>query len=244
MKKVDVFALSISLVLNFLLLFIIPNMDSKEVVGKIKVGLVALDNQKNVNYSGKKEVEKETPIIPPKEKTIEKKEVVEPVQKIITLEERLKEIEITAPKMAVISKKGATIKKIPKPSTSSPTPKEIEYTEAIITTKGNSDGIPSGYKLGTLDGDIVAKWDENNKNPEYPETAQLRGLNGTVKLRLTIDKYGNVLNSSFESGSGVPEINLAIERIARTWKIYLKKKGNTVKGDVILEYRFKLGSDN
>ncbi|MGL6064331.1 MAG: energy transducer TonB [Fusobacteriaceae bacterium] len=241
MKKVDVFALSISLILNFLLLFIIPNMGSKEVVGKIKVGLVALDNQKNVNYSGKKEVKKEIPIVPPKKEIIEKKEVVAPVEKVITLEERLKEIEIQAPKMSAVSKKSATIKKIPEPKAVAEKIEQKEYAEEIINTKGNNDGIPSGYKLGALDGDVVANWDSNNRDPEYPEAAQLRGLNGTVKLRLTIDKYGNVLNSSFESGSGVPEINLAIEKVARTWKINLTKKGNAVKGDVILEYRFRLG---
>ncbi|MGL5123065.1 MAG: energy transducer TonB [Fusobacteriaceae bacterium] len=241
MKKVDVFALSISLILNFLVLFIISGIGSKEVVGKIKVGLVALDNQKNVNYSGKKEVIKEIPKAPPKKEVIEKKEIVEPIEKVITLEERLKEIEIASPKLLSVSKKGAEIKKIPKPKISSEKLEQKEYAEAIIDTKGNNDGIPSGYKLGVLDGDIVANWDSNNRNPEYPEAAQLRGLNGTVKLRLTIDKYGNVLNSFFESGSGVPEINLAIEKIARTWKINLTKKGTAVKGDVILEYRFRLG---
>ena len=31
-------------------------------------------------------------------------------------------------------------------------------------------GLPSGYKLGSVDGDIIAKWDSNNKPPIYPDS--------------------------------------------------------------------------
>ena len=101
-------------------------------------------------------------------------------------------------------------------------------------------GLPSGYKLGSVDGDIIAKWDSNNKPPIYPDSAQLKGLHGKVKIRITIDEFGNVLHLKIENGSGVPEINNAIEKVAHSWKIYLSKNGLNVKGDVILEYDFIL----
>lgn len=116
-----------------------------------------------------------------------------------------------------------------------------EINEEKINVKdGKVEGLPSGYKLGVEDGDIIAKWDASNKEPVYPEKAELAGMQGTVKVRMDIDANGRVVNLFMEKGSGVPEINTAIETIGRTWRIYLSKKGQRIKGKVILEYSFKL----
>ncbi|STO31241.1 TonB family C-terminal domain [Fusobacterium necrogenes] len=112
--------------------------------------------------------------------------------------------------------------------------------DRILKISGDVEGLPSGYKLGTEDGDIVAKWDNTNKEPIYPETAQLKGLHGSVKIRMNVDENGNIKEVRLERGSGVPEINNAIEEVARTWKIYLSKNGLSVRGSVILEYNFTL----
>lgn len=112
--------------------------------------------------------------------------------------------------------------------------------DRILQISGETEGLPSGYRLGTEDGDIVARWDTSNREPVYPESAQLKGLHGSVKIRMNIDENGNVKNLKLEKGSGVPEINNAIEEVGRTWKIYLSKNGLSVKGDVILEYNFTL----
>lgn len=115
---------------------------------------------------------------------------------------------------------------------------EVGFKSMI--NKEGVEGLPSGYKLGVEDGDVVAKWDTNNLEPEYPESAQLRGMQGKVLLKMEIDENGRVSSVFIERGSGVPEINEAIEQIARTWRIYLTKNGLNIKGNVILEYSFKL----
>ncbi|WP_294707006.1 energy transducer TonB [uncultured Fusobacterium sp.] len=120
---------------------------------------------------------------------------------------------------------------------------DLEF-ERILKAEGDAEGLPSGYRLGTEDGNIVARWDNSNMEPVYPESAQLKGLHGTVRIRMNIDEYGNVTSLFLEKGSGVPEINSAIEEIGRTWKIYLSKNGMNVKGDVILEYNFTLRGKN
>ncbi|MDX8335518.1 MULTISPECIES: energy transducer TonB [Cetobacterium] len=109
-----------------------------------------------------------------------------------------------------------------------------------MVEKNGADGLPSGYRLGVEDGDVVAKWDQGNREPRYPEAAQLRGMQGKVLLKIQIDETGKVTSVFIEKGSGVPEINMAIEEIARTWKIYLTKNGLNIKGNVSLEYSFKL----
>lgn len=112
--------------------------------------------------------------------------------------------------------------------------------ESIKIDNSKTEGLPSGYKLGVEDGDIVAKWDKSNKEPVYPESAELKGLQGTVRVKLDVNERGDVINLTMDKGSGVPEINSAIESIGRTWKIYLSKHGLSIKGRVILEYTFKL----
>lgn len=109
-----------------------------------------------------------------------------------------------------------------------------------IIPKGKIEGLPSGYKLGLTDGDIIARWDTSNAEPKYPEAAELRGLQGSVRVKIDVNERGEVVNVAIDKGSGVPEINTAIESIARTWKIYLSKHGLSVKGRVILDYTFKL----
>lgn len=112
--------------------------------------------------------------------------------------------------------------------------------ESIKVEEGKVEGIPSGYKLGVEEGDIVARWDSENQEPEYPESAQLKGLQGSVRVKIDVNEKGEVVNLIIDKGSGVPEINSAIESIGRTWKIYLSRHGLSIKGRVILDYTFKL----
>ncbi|MDR1832592.1 MAG: energy transducer TonB [Fusobacteriaceae bacterium] len=116
--------------------------------------------------------------------------------------------------------------------------------DRILEEEEETIGLPGGYRLGTVDGDVVARWDDGNKEPVYPESAQLRGMHGTVRIRVTIDENGNITRFVMEKGSGVPEINQAIEEVGRTWKIYLSKRGLNVQGDVILDYNFTLRGYN
>ncbi len=116
---------------------------------------------------------------------------------------------------------------------------EISF-ESIKVEEGKVEGLPSGYKLGVTDGDIIARWDSGNQEPKYPESAQLKGLQGSVRVKIDVNEKGEVVNLIIDKGSGVPEINSAIESIGRTWKIYLSKHGLSIKGRVILDYTFKL----
>lgn len=115
--------------------------------------------------------------------------------------------------------------------------------ESIKTDEGQVEGLPSGYKLGVSDGDIIARWDSGNQEPKYPESAQLKGLQGSVRVKIDVNEKGEVVNLIIDKGSGVPEINSAIEAIGRTWKIYLSKHRLSIKGRVVLDYTFKLKGD-
>ncbi|MGL4402380.1 MAG: energy transducer TonB [Fusobacteriaceae bacterium] len=237
MKKVDTFSFSVALIINLLILLLIPGIKTPEVVGKIKVGLVSTGPSKNVAYEGKKEIESKEPPKPkepkPPVENPQNIQVSEPVKEL-----SLDNLSITAPTMDnALGKKSVKAKKV---TTSSQSEKVREALDAPIKTIGNVAGVPSGYKLGATDGDIDAKWDPKNRNPEYPISAQQKGINGSVTLHLNIDAGGNIRSVTFRKRSGYPDIDNAIELVARSWKIHLSKNGKTVQGDVFLDYNFKL----
>ena len=49
---------------------------------------------------------------------------------------------------------------------------------------------------------------------------------------------GNVLSFVIVEGSGVPEIDAAVERVAGTWRVKLMKNGKPVNGTFYLNYNF------
>jgi protein TonB len=102
------------------------------------------------------------------------------------------------------------------------------------------EGLPKGHKMGFADGDISAKWDSSNREPIYPKASLEKGVAGSVKLKMNIGPDGKVNSLVVEKGSGIPDINRAVEEIGRTWKIYLTKNGLSVEGTVLLEYKFNL----
>ncbi|GLI55879.1 hypothetical protein PM10SUCC1_13930 [Propionigenium maris DSM 9537] len=111
---------------------------------------------------------------------------------------------------------------------------------ALANGTDKLEGLPKGYKdIGSPDGSLTGKWDANNNLPRYPESAELRGKSGTVVLKVYVTEEGKVERVEMQ-GSGVPELNSAIEQVARSWKIYLSRNGQRVYGDVTLEIPFRL----
>ena len=118
---------------------------------------------------------------------------------------------------------------------------EIEGLDSNLASESDKlEGLPKGYKdIGSIDGNITGKWDESNKLPVYPESAELAGKTGTVVLKVYVTEEGRVERVEM-GGSGVPELNRAVEKVARTWRIYLSKNGQRVYGNVTLEIPFRL----
>ncbi|MDR3260024.1 MAG: energy transducer TonB [Fusobacteriaceae bacterium] len=300
MKKIDYFSLTISLIINSVLLLLIPPITSETVVDtKIKVGLVAFEDTKKAKLNTKGEGNKNTaeksiskeiknevkndkeekaPEIKPAEESKIAKESIETISKSISApdinvltsdfgtresnyvgtignseEKKLTEGIITKDNEFKIDQEKIEMVNIDniketdekfiadlpdKIAFNSDEGKDKEFDR--IFTEEAVVGLPSGYKMGVEDGSIVATWDISNKEPVYPESAQLRGMHGIVKIRMTINEDGNVDKFQLEKGSGVPEINQAIEEVGRTWKIHLSRRGQNVQGEVVLEYSFTL----
>lgn len=250
MKRDDKISFILSAIINIVILLGIPKISSTFVQNrKIKVGLIQVDNDKNINKKiveekinkeklkkikfenvnvsiDKKEFERKSNLTNLK-KSYNERGIINKVNQNVDIELDTK---INPEKQENIKSSQENIKIVKEENKINL--EEIEFEKRI--------GLPSGYKLGIDDGDIVARWDQNNIEPTYPEIAENKGLHGKVRVLLTIDEYGNVNKLFIEQGSGVPSINNAIEKVGHSWKIYLSKNGKNIRGEVILEYNFIL----
>lgn len=195
----------------------------------------------------------------PKEKPIEKKveKLAEKGEKVVEKKDEKKAPEKTASEKTSTkenSKKSssekpslADLKKQisgSQPKTSnggySPTadPDGEEVVDRVLQNVTYSNGLVSGSKMGNSSDGRVVDWNAKNKAPEFPQAAKSSGKHGKLKIKLKVDKMGNVLSFVIVEGSGVPEIDAAVERVVGTWRVKLMKNGKPVNGTFYLNYNF------
>ena len=113
-----------------------------------------------------------------------------------------------------------------------------EVVDRVLQNVTYSNGLVSGSKMGNSRDGRVVDWNAKNKVPEFPQAAKSSGKHGKLKIKLKVDKMGNVLSFVIVEGSGVPEIDAAVERVVGTWRVKLMKNGKPVNGTFYLNYNF------
>ena len=113
-----------------------------------------------------------------------------------------------------------------------------EVVDRVLQNVTYSNGLVSGSKVGNSSDGRVVDWNAKNKVPEFPQAAKSSGKHGKLKIKLKVDKMGNVLSFVIVEGSGVPEIDAAVERVVGTWRVKLMKNGKPVNGTFYLNYNF------
>ena len=225
MKKNDYICLILSILINILIvlaLTVFSNYDPEVKTDEIKIGLVDFETNASTQFKGEKNADA-------KEKnldatSIEKKE--EPKQEIkeeIKKEEEKIGSEKIEPEKKEQKKKPslADLKKQinqsqPKMSPDggySPSDDTEEVVDRILQNVSYTNGLVSGSKMGNSAGGLITSWNDKNKVPDFPQSAKASGKHGRVKIRLKVDKNGNVLSYFIEEGSGVPEIDAALEEL-------------------------------
>ncbi|MDK4501456.1 TonB family protein [Fusobacterium necrophorum] len=252
MKKVDIPCFLLSLGLSFFVLFLLSMTLPKpsEEVETLKIGLIASENNNVFESDGSSSsdatpanVEKPKLPEPPKLEEIEEETEAE-----TKTEEKVEERgEIKKPNLADLKKM------ISKPKLENPSVNMERFDkktslkngigidiDKILSKASGQKGLPSGSRMGVIDGTAVIQWNPGNPEPDFPEIAKKTGKNGSVILLITVNEAGEVISVRMEQGSGVPEINEAISKVARTWKVKLVKKGRSVGGTFVLKYSFHL----
>ena len=113
-----------------------------------------------------------------------------------------------------------------------------EIVDRVLQSVTYSNGLVSGSKMGNSEGGLLVDWNDGNRAPEFPKSARDSGKHGKLKIKLKVDKAGNVLSYVIVEGSGVPEIDASVERVVGAWRVKLLKKGKPVNGTFYLNYNF------
>lgn len=173
------------------------------------------------------------------EKVVEKKDEKKALEKPAT-KENSKKNSSEKPSLADLKKQISGSQ--PKTSNGgySPTadPDGEEVVDRVLQNVTYSNGLVSGSKMGNSSDGRVVDWNAKNKVPEFPQAAKSSGKHGKLKIKLKVDKMGNVLSFVIVEGSGVPEIDAAVERVVGTWRVKLMKNGKPVNGTFYLNYNF------
>ena len=264
MKKNDYICLFLSIVINIGIVFALTVFSTDEMVetDEIKIGLVAVESDASTRFKGEKNVDakkqnldadsiekkaeedkkqEEKPVEKPEEKPEKKVEEDKKAEKTVQVEEKPK----TAPKKekpSLADLKKQISDSQPKTSNGgfSPTadPDGEEVVDRVLQNVTYSNGLVSGSKMGNSEGGLLVDWHDGNRAPEFPQSARASGKHGKLKIKLKVDKAGNVLSYVIVEGSGVPEIDASVEKVVGSWRVKLLKKGKPVNGTFYLNYNF------
>ena len=177
---------------------------------------------------------------PKEEKQISKEEKAIEIEK---KEEKKKEEKVEKKKPSLADLKKQISQSKPKIAGNpnggySPSSETEEVVDRVLKNVNYSNGLVSGSKMGTSEKGYLVNWNDKNRKPEFPQSARQSGKNGKIRIQLKVDKMGNVLSYSIVNGSGVPEIDAAVERVISSWRVELLKGGKTVNGTFYLDYNF------
>ena len=178
---------------------------------------------------------------PEKERPEKKAEENKKAEKTVQVEEKPKTTpKKEKPSLADLKKQISNSQ--PKTSNGgfSPTadPDGEEVVDRVLQNVTYSNGLVSGSKMGNSEGGLLVDWNDGNRAPEFPQSARASGKHGKLKIKLKVDKAGNVLSYVIVEGSGVPEIDASVEKVVGSWRVKLLKKGKPVNGTFYLNYNF------
>ena len=194
--------------------------------------------------------QEEKPVEKPEDKPIEKPEKERPEKKAEENKKAEKTVQVEEKPKTTPKKEKPSLADLKKqisnsqPKTSnggfSPTadPDGEEVVDRVLQNVTYSNGLVSGSKMGNSEGGLLVDWNDGNRAPEFPQSARSSGKHGKLKIKLKVDKAGNVLSYVIVEGSGVPEIDASVEKVVGSWRVKLLKKGKPVKGTFYLNYNF------
>ena len=264
MKKNDYICLFLSIVINIAIVFVLAMFLTDETVetDEIKIGLVAVESDASTRFKGEKNVdakkqnleadsiEKKEENKPQEEKPIEKPEKEKPEKKVEEDKKAEKTVQVEDKPKTTPKKEKPSLADLKKqisdsqPKTSnggfspSADPDGEEVVDRVLQNVTYSNGLVSGSKMGNSEGGLLVDWNDSNRAPEFPQSARASGKHGKLKIKLKVDKAGNVLSYVIVEGSGVPEIDASVERVVGSWRVKLLKKGKPVNGTFYLNYNF------
>jgi tonB family C-terminal domain len=172
----------------------------------------------------------------------EKREIPPPITNLTDADAILEQVKAEAPKnVAIVAQPSAL------PGTTG------GGGEGTGTSDGNGDGNGDGDGKGTGDGNGVDGNDDgvivdagslslvSDVEAPYPPKMLRQGKTGTVVVQLVVEKDGSVSSVDIIGGSGQPEFEQAVMRVAYQWTfVPATRNGRPVRAYATRTYRFAL----
>ena len=136
---------------------------------------------------------------------------------------------------------------IPEPDTTTLRPSRMRIAATISKTHPLSQGAPEIVRDSIADRKGVRKPVRPIKadRPPYPQVARKRGWEGTVLLRLTVNREGTVERVNTHKSSGFPDLDESAVQAVKTWRFSPAKDGEfPISATVDLPVRFDLDEYN
>lgn len=139
-----------------------------------------------------------------------------------------KEVNRPTPKKPSPQKpKEESTKDPPKKEPEKPEPKKQETQKPSVAQKGAEWVKKADYR--------------RNPSPEYPEVSRRRGEEGTVILRVRVNKKGRPLTVNVQESSGYSRLDRAAKKTVRNWEFTpAKHAGVTVESTVLVPVQFRI----
>ena len=162
----------------------------------------------------------------------EKREIPPPITNLADAEAVLEQVKVEAPKQVAIVAPPSALPGNPGGG-----------GEGTGSGEGNGDGNGNGVD-GNDDGVIVDAGSLSlvrDVEATYPPKMQRQGKTGTVVVQLVVEKDGSVSSVDIIGGSGQPEFEQAVMRVAYQWTfVPATRNGRPVRAYATRTYRFAL----
>lgn len=180
----------------------------------------------------------------------EKREIPPPITNISEAEAILEQVKAETPKsVAIVAPTASTISE-----SGSTTPGEGSGSgDGSGNDTGQGDGNGTGDGSGSGSGDGVDGSDDSvivdagslsqvrDVEAPYPPKMLRQGKTGSVVVQLVVEKDGSVSSVSVIGGSGQPEFEQAVMRVAYQWTfVPATRNGRPVRAYATRSYRFAL----
>ena len=172
----------------------------------------------------------------------EKREIPPPITNLADAEAILEQVKVEAPKNVAIVAPPSALPENPGGS-----------GEGTGPSNGNGDGNGDGDGQGTGDGNGGDGNDDgvivdagslslvSDVEAPYPPKMLRQGKTGTVVVQLVVEKDGSVSSVDVVGGSGQPEFEQAVMRVAYQWTfVPATRNGRPVRAYATRTYRFAL----
>lgn len=178
----------------------------------------------------------------------EKREIPPPITNLADADAILEQVKAEVPKnVAIVAPPSAL------PGTTGGGGEDTEPSDGNGNGNGNGNGDGDGDGKGTGDGNGVDGNDDgvivdagslslvSDVEAPYPPKMLRQGKTGTVVVQLVVEKDGSVSSVDIIGGSGQPEFEQAVMRVAYQWTfVPATRNGRPVRAYATRTYRFAL----